>query len=95
MKAKRPKSTRSAGADRLPDWSRSLGQAVRARRKSLRLTQHDLSALAGCGPVFLYDLEIGKPTLRLDKLIDVLAVLGLQFSLELGKQRFRVAEPPK
>jgi HTH-type transcriptional regulator/antitoxin HipB len=90
---KKTRSNRSDGSGYLPDWSRALGKAVRARRKSLRLTQHDLSALAGCGPVFLYDLEIGKPTLRLDKVIDVLAILGLQLSVEVGKQRFRIAEP--
>lgn len=70
-----------------------LGRAVRARRKSLNLTQHDVSSLAGCGPVFLYDLENGKATLRLDKLLDVLKVLGLQLTLASGREPLHVPEP--
>ncbi|MCP3136869.1 helix-turn-helix domain-containing protein [Pyxidicoccus xibeiensis] len=74
-------------------WLQALAQAVRTQRKRLGLTQHDVSALAGCGPVFIYDVESGrKPTLRLDKLLDVLNVLGLQLALESGQQRFRVSE---
>jgi HTH-type transcriptional regulator/antitoxin HipB len=74
-------------------WMQALAQAVRTQRKQLGLTQHDVSALAGCGPVFVYDVESGrKPTLRLDKLLDVLNVLGLQLTLESGKQRFQVSE---
>jgi len=47
--------------------------------------------MAGCGPVFIYDLETGnKASFRLDKLIDVLEVLGLQLALETGKQGLRV-----
>ena len=68
----------------------SLAGAARARRKALRLTQVDLSRLAGCGPDFVYDLEAGKTTLRLDKLLDVLAVLGLELVLAQGKEVLRI-----
>lgn len=47
----------------------------------LRLTQKELAELAQCGPDFLYDLENGKPSVRLDKLMPVLEVLGLTFKL--------------
>ncbi|MDQ3266818.1 MAG: helix-turn-helix domain-containing protein [Myxococcota bacterium] len=75
-----------------PDpWEERLAVAVRARRKELGLTQRAVSDLAGCGPVFIYDLERGqKRTLRLDKLLDVLHVLGLELALEAGNQRLRV-----
>ena len=74
-------------------WAARLGRAVRTRRKQLRLTQIQLATMAGCGPVFIYDLESGqKKSLRLDKLIDVLNVLGLQLALEQGKSGFRVGE---
>ncbi len=69
----------------------AMARAVRARRKGLRLTQIALSQLAGCGPDFIYDLEAGKATLRLDKLLDVLAVLGLELVLAPGKQALRTA----
>jgi len=62
-----------------------LGSAIRRRRKALHLTQQQLGELAGCGVAFLYLLETGKPTVRMDKVLDVLLVLGLQLRLEPGK----------
>lgn len=78
-----------------PRWNagQELAEAVRSRRKALGVTQLELSRLAGCGPVFLYALENGKGTLRLDKLLDVLAVLGLELVLRQGKGRLRVELP--
>lgn len=64
---------------------RDLAAAVRARRKALGVTQIELARLAGCGPVFVYALESGKKTLRLDKLIDVLEVLGLEIVVRAGR----------
>ncbi|MCW5591360.1 MAG: helix-turn-helix transcriptional regulator [Burkholderiales bacterium] len=58
-----------------------IGRQIRARRKALRLTQVELGLLAGCGKRFVVDLEAGKPTVRLDKLVDVAAVLGLEPTL--------------
>lgn len=69
----------------------ALGRAIRARRKALRLTQIELSRLAGCGPDFVYDVEAGKTSLRLDKLLDVLGVLGLELVVDHGKNGLRVA----
>lgn len=69
----------------------ALGRAIRARRKALRLTQVDLSRLAGCGPDFVYDVEAGKTSLRLDKLLDVLVILGLELVVAQGKQGLRIA----
>jgi len=68
-----------------PHPCQRLGRAIRSRRKSLHLTQIELSRLAGCGLAFLYELESGKTTVRLDKLLAVIAVLGLELSLGEGK----------
>lgn len=68
-------------------WSTRIGGAVRARRRSLRLTQQQLADLAGCGTAFLYQLENGKPSVRIDKLVEVLHVLGLQLAIEPGQER--------
>jgi y4mF family transcriptional regulator len=68
-----------------PTPSQDVGRAVRYRRRELKLTQRDLADLAGCGLAFLYELEQGKPTIRLDKLVDVLRVLGLELVLQHGK----------
>lgn len=65
-----------------PRWALELGAEVRRKRKALRLTQKELADLSGCGSDFLYDLERGKPTVRLDKLVPVLEVLGLRLALE-------------
>jgi y4mF family transcriptional regulator len=69
----------------------AMARSIRARRKTLRLTQIELSRLAGCGPAFVYDVELGKTTLRLDMLLDLLAVLGLSLVLEEGKEALRVS----
>jgi y4mF family transcriptional regulator len=87
----KPQATPPASAER-PAYTRELSAAVRRQRKALGLTQIELGRYAGCGADFIYDLENGKPTLRLDKLLDVLATLGLQLVLESGKQRLRISE---
>jgi HTH-type transcriptional regulator / antitoxin HipB len=63
----------------------ALAQAIRARRKAMGLTQIALAKLAGCGPDFLYDVEAGKPSLRFDKLLDVLEVLGIELVVREGR----------
>jgi len=65
--------------------ARALGQAVRARRRALGLDQLVLCDLAGVGPAFLYSLEHGKPSVRLDKVVAVLAVLGLELHVRPGR----------
>lgn len=66
-----------------------LARAVRARRKVLGVSQIELARLARVGPVFIYDVETGKATLRLDKLLDVIEVLGLELVLAPGARRLR------
>ena len=53
-----------------------LSQFVKQRRKSLGLTQEDLSFKAGVGLRFVRELEQGKESLRLDKVNQVLALFG-------------------
>ena len=62
-----------------------FGEALRRRRKSLGLSQLQACDLAGVGPAFLYELEHGKATVRLDKVLAVLGVLGM--GLELRESR--------
>jgi y4mF family transcriptional regulator len=76
---------KSSRSPELSPWFAQLARQVRERRKQLRLTQAELAELAGCGPDFLYDVERGKDTLRLDKLLPVLETLG--FTLELAAAR--------
>lgn len=62
-----------------------LAETVRRRRNDLGLRQAELAELAGCSQRFVHTLEQGKPTLRLDKLLDVLEVLGLGLSVVPGR----------
>jgi hypothetical protein len=41
------------------------------------LAQRDLAGLGNTGPRFIVDVESGKPTMELGKLLDVLVTLGL------------------
>lgn len=61
-----------------------LGEAARARRVELGLKQVELAELARCSTRFVHMVEAGKATVRFDKLLDLLAVLGLGFHLSLG-----------
>lgn len=57
--------------------SQEIGRAVRTARKTMGLRQPELAAAAGVGLRFLVELERGKPTVRLDRVLAVLQVLGL------------------
>jgi y4mF family transcriptional regulator len=58
-----------------------LAAQVRERRRVLKLTQDQLADLAGCSARFVRSLEAAKPGIRLDKLLDVATVLGLELEL--------------
>lgn len=59
----------------------NLARAVRDTRRRHGLTQAKLAGLSGTGLRFIGELERGKPTLSLNKVVDVLAVLGLRLSV--------------
>jgi len=65
-----------------PPFPAGLADAVRRRRTSLGLKQVDLAELAGCSTRFVHAVEAGKATMRFDKLLHVLRVLGLRLQLE-------------
>jgi len=54
---------------------------IKNLRKKLDLTQVDFAKRAGVGLRFLRELEEGKPTVRLDKLNQVLNFLGVHLEL--------------
>ncbi|MDD2984649.1 MAG: helix-turn-helix transcriptional regulator [Crocinitomicaceae bacterium] len=55
---------------------KKLSEFVKERRKSLGLTQEDLSFKSGVGLRFVRDLEQGKESLRVDKVNQVLSLFG-------------------
>ncbi len=55
-----------------------LAVFVVQRRKALKLTQQQLADKVGVGLRFVRELEAGKPTLRMDKVNEVLRFFGCQ-----------------
>ena len=56
----------------------TMGQEVRRRRRELHLNQEEVADLAGVSSSLVRFIEHNKPTVRLDKVADVLNVLGLE-----------------
>jgi y4mF family transcriptional regulator len=65
---------------------------MRARRKALNLTQVEASELAGVGVTTIIDIERGKASVRLDRLVAVLSSLGLVLTLGTGRGGLRAGE---
>ena len=58
-----------------------IAQFIKEKRKNLGLTQTDLAEKAGVGLRFVRDMEQGKPTLRLDKVNQVLDLFGSEMGV--------------
>ncbi|MHB8790518.1 MAG: helix-turn-helix transcriptional regulator [Desulfobulbaceae bacterium] len=58
-----------------------LGAALRARRRQLKVTQKDLALTCGTGLRFIIDLEKGKPTCQIGKVLQVFQALGLELRI--------------
>ena len=58
-----------------------IGRAVRYHRQRGGLSQRDLADLAGVGKTSVFDIEKGKPTVRLATLAAVLHVLNIEIAL--------------
>jgi y4mF family transcriptional regulator len=66
--------------------ARALGRVIRECRRRDGLTLVEAAGLVNVGVRFLSELENGKPTVRLDKLLKVLDAFGLE--LHLGPARW-------
>jgi y4mF family transcriptional regulator len=65
---------------RTPD---DLALALRAVRKSAGLRQDDLAGAVGVSRQFAVDVEKGKPTVQLGKVLQLLAELGIALSVDI------------
>lgn len=72
----------------------ALAAAVFARRERLGLRQEELADLADCSVRFVHDVEAGKPTVQLDKLLEVLDALGLGLAVVEGVSGIAVGAAP-
>ncbi len=59
-----------------------LGLVVRAARKAQRLRLDDAAAFAGVGAVFAGDVERGKPSVQLGRVLKLIAQLGLHLVVD-------------
>jgi y4mF family transcriptional regulator len=57
--------------------SRAIGVAIRAARERRGMTQVELALVAGVGQRFVVELEGGKETAQMGKMIHVLRCVGL------------------
>lgn len=60
-----------------------IGKAIRTKRKSDGLTQVDAAALCGVGARFLGELERGKESAQIGKVIRIVQRLGLELLIDL------------
>lgn len=58
-----------------------IGDMVRSTRKRMDVTQKDLAMTSGTGLRFIIDLEKGKPTCQVGKVLTVLHTLGIKIAL--------------
>jgi len=59
-----------------------LGPIIREHRKHLNLTQYEAANLCRVGTRFLSELENGKETLQMGKVLHILQMYGLNLKIE-------------
>ena len=63
---------------RLPEY---IGPALAHKRKKEKMTQKDLADVTGTSVKFISNIEQGKSTARLDKVLDLVRAVGLRVYL--------------
>mgnify|MGYP002387303533 CR=1 FL=1 len=64
-----------------------VGALVRSARKEQSLRQDELAGVAGVGLRFIVDLEAGKPTAQIGKVMQVLRTLGYVIEISAPGER--------
>ena len=62
--------------------TKALGETIRARRKELHYTQAYLAEFTVLSVTFISDVERGKTTAEIEKVIRLINVLGLNLLVE-------------
>lgn len=63
---------------------KDIGNLVKETRKKQNFTQIELAQLSNVGTRFLSDLENGKPTCEIEKVLKVLSNLGIKLEVNNG-----------
>ena len=61
-----------------------IGSAIEDKRKKKKMTQKGLADITGTSVKFISNVERGKSTARLDKVLDLLRAVGLRVYLTDG-----------
>jgi HTH-type transcriptional regulator/antitoxin HipB len=73
-----------ASAERPIGSTEELGAALRRSRKALGLTQAELALAAGVGLRFVGEVEAGKPSAQLGRVMQLIEALGGSLVLRSG-----------
>jgi y4mF family transcriptional regulator len=68
------------------ETTHDIGRQVRRQRKRLGMNQAELALVSGTGVRFISDLENGKETCEVGKVLKVLASLGLKIAFSGGEE---------
>ncbi|MCB5190666.1 transcriptional regulator [Methylobacillus arboreus] len=60
-----------------------LGEVIRATRKANHIRLDDMAGMAGVGPVFVGDVEYGKETVQMGRVLQLLRELGLKLTVDV------------
>ena len=69
------------GVKDLKYTTQDIGRLVRETRKGLGVTQKELALTSGTGLRFIIELEKGKETAEIGKVLTILQTLGIQLTL--------------
>ncbi|MFA5480679.1 MAG: helix-turn-helix domain-containing protein [Candidatus Muiribacteriota bacterium] len=60
---------------------KELGELIRKTRKKMNFTQKQLAGICNVGVRFIVDIEKGKETCQIGKVIYVMVMLGLRINI--------------
>ena len=66
--------------------TKDLADIIKKKRKEQKLTQPQLAGLCNVGVRFIVDLEAGKETCQVGKVLYVLDMLGIKLKIDEGNQ---------
>ena len=67
--------------------AKQLGALIKNRRKRLEMNQADLALVSGTGVRFISDLENGKETCEIGKVLKVLENMGMDLVFQPREQQ--------
>lgn len=76
-----PTQAKSGGSMIQISNAKDLGLLLKQRRQEEGLTKFDLAGLTNNSERFISDLELGKGTIHFDKIVRIMAALGLVFGV--------------